>query len=298
MFEISGRKPVTYYPKFEPLQETVSRVIENITKRKGIPEFKTGLEVLDRGIFGLNRSHLTILAARPGQGKTAMGLQVAYELADAGKKTAIISLELTRETVIERMFCQTNQVNSREIQKGILSEETKVKLISFRDIISHMPLRIIDDYCFTEIEFFTLMEHLEYRPDVIIFDHIQHIRMSEGRLSERETLNNYLRYLKEIAMKFKIAVLCLSQINRLGEDKPTLANLKGTGSIEELADEVILLHLENKREDFDSSQNFTMIPAILDIAKNRFGPVGYFKLFFDAPRGQFVNQEFWQKESP
>ena len=69
MLDSSGRKPEKRYPKFEPLAETLERVIENIKSRTGKPDYETGLAVLDQGIFGLHKSQMTIVAARPGIGK-------------------------------------------------------------------------------------------------------------------------------------------------------------------------------------------------------------------------------------
>jgi len=192
MSENSRRKPVPHLPKHETLEETLNRVIENIGKRGSEPELKTGLEPLDRGTFGLHKSQLTVLAARPGQGKTSAACQIAFNLADSGKRVSFVSLELTRETLLEKIFCLTNRVNSRKLMMNQMSDDEKYKLDSFVKIAKDMPIKIIDDYCFTENELFTLVEHLEMRPDVLILDHIQHIRTDDARY-ERETLNNYLR---------------------------------------------------------------------------------------------------------
>ena len=288
MSQNDRRRVVEHLPKNEPLGTTIERVIENIGKRGGEPELKTGLEVLDRGTYGLHRSQLAILAARPGQGKTSCACQIAFNLADAGKKVCFVSLELTRESLVEKLFCLTARVNNRKLMMNTMNDEEKFKLDSFAKLAKDLPIKIIDDYCFTENEMFTLMEHLEMRPDVLIVDHLQHIR-NEDPANERGILNNYLRYLKEIAMKFNIAVLCLSQINRQGDEKPTLANLKGTGAIEEIADAVIILHQKNPKSAFaDTSDN--LIECVMDIAKNRFGPVGYFDVLFEAHTGRFLDE--------
>lgn len=284
------RSPVEYLPKSEPLRTTVDRVIENIGKRGTEPELKTGIDAIDKGTLGLHPSQLTVVAARPGQGKTSLASQFAYNLADANKKVTFISLELTRETLIEKIFCQQHRVNSRKLLTNTLDEKEKEQLKIFGDVISQMPIHIVDDYCFNENELFTLIEHLENRPEILILDHIQHIRTDDARV-ERETLNNYLRYLKEIAMKFGIAVVVLSQINRQGDEKPTLANLKGTGSIEEIADAVIILHQKVQKENF-VERDSNLIEVIMDVAKNRFGPVGFFETTFEAHTGRFLNQIF------
>ena len=286
MLEDNRKEPVRHFPKHESLGETVDRVIENIGKRGTEPELKTGLEALDRGTLGLHKSQLAILAARPGQGKTSAAVQAAFNLACAGKKVAFVSLEMTRESLVEKMFCLENRVNSRKLMMNQLSADDNYKLGVFAKLAKELPIKIIDDYCFTERELFTLVEHLEMHPDVLIIDHIQHIRTEEAKY-ERETLNNYIRYLKEIAMRFEIAVLCLSQINRQGDDKPTLANLKSTGALEEMADSVIILHQKKDKTVFTDT-NEGMIECVMDLAKNRRGPVGYFDVLFEAYTGRFL----------
>lgn len=282
MSEYITRKPEKRLPKFEPLGDTVIRVIDNIGKRNGKPEFETGLEAIDIGLNGLHRSQMTIISARPGVGKTSLACQIAYKLASESVKVAFVSLEMTKESIIERIFCNQFLVNGFDLLIGKVTPQITSKLSLFAARAAELPLYIIDDYCFKENELFTLFEHLEFKPDVLILDHIQHIRAIE-RKSNWECLTEYLRYLKELSMRNKIATVVLSQINRQGEDRPTLANLKGTGAIEEMADHVLMLHqlkdLKPKGTNFE-----------INIAKNRFGPVGIFDATYRAEYCKFLNE--------
>ncbi len=101
-----------------------------------------------------------------------------------------------------------------------------------------------------------------------------------------ETLTNYLCYLKELCMKYKIGVICVCQINRGGEERPSLGNLKGTGAIEEISDEVFLCY--KKKEDLDSDIK-THENYVVDIAKNRFGVTGIFNIFAKLDQAKFYN---------
>lgn len=278
------RKPENRVPVVEPLAETISRVIDNIGKRTGKPEFETGTRVIDDGIFGYHKSQLTVLAARPGVGKTSFACQNAYSLAKSGRNVAFLSLEMTKETILERIFCSEYGVNGFDLIMGKITPEISEKLGKFAAEISKVPLKIIDDYCHTENELYTLMEHLNFRPEIMFLDHIQHIRGME-RKSQYETLTEYLRYLKEIAMRYEIALVVLSQINRQGEEAPTLANLKGTGAIEEMSDHVLLFH--QLKEPTEKGSNFK-----IQIAKNRFGPVGTFELYFSGEKFRFYNTQY------
>lgn len=280
----SARKPEDRIPIVEPLAEIVTRVMDNIGKRTGKPEFETGLEVVDRGIFGYHKSQLTVLAARPGVGKTSFACQNAYNLAKAGNKVAFLSLEMTKETIVERIFCSEYNVNGFDLIMGKTTPSILAKLSKFAKEVEKLPFKIIDDYCHTENELYTLIEHLGFRPDIIFLDHIQHIRALDKK-SNWECLTEYLRYMKEIAMKYQIAVVVLSQINRQGEEAPTLANLKGTGAIEEMSDHVLLFH--QLKEPTPTRSNFK-----IQIAKNRFGPVGTFELYFSGESYRFFNTQY------
>lgn len=251
-------------PKFELLGKTFERVIDNIGKRTGKPEIETGIPMLDSEMYGLTKSHLFVLAARTGQGKTSLAIQIAWNVAKQKKSVAFISLEMTKEAILERMFCNAKEVSFRKTRLGNVDKEISDKMSEFYSDLNDVKFDIIDDYCFTDRELHTLFERLKYKPDVIFLDHIQHIKYMDRR-SQYETITEYLRFLKEIAMKQGIALVVLSQINREGEDKPTLANLKGAGSIEELADEVVLMHLEPQQAHLIGRD------MSLRIAKNRYG---------------------------
>jgi len=280
------RKLSERLPKYEPLEESVQKLIDNLKTRKTHgPEFKTAVDAFDRGTYGLHRSHLVVLAARPGNGKTALASLIAYNLADQGSSVAFVSLELTKETLLERIFCMKYNVNMTSLILGSYGNEIYQKLELFKSYCMDSKLKIIDDYCFNESELCTLFDKLNYRPDVLILDHIQHIRANHTFKTERENISEYLRCLKEYAMRYKIAVLCVSQINREGDQSPSMSNLKGSGSLEELADSIFLLHLE--RSDDEESQ---LIPAEIKIAKNRHGQLRKFKLVYNGPRYLFYNQ--------
>lgn len=290
MSSASERKPETRLPVFETLGATLERVIENISNRNGKPEFETGLQVLDEGIFGLHRSQLTVIAARPGIGKTSLVCQVAMNMAKKGIKVAFLSLEMTKESILERIFCIEHGISGFDLIMGKFGEREKALFSKFYSETAGIPLRIIDDYCHTENELYTLIEHLEFRPDVIILDHLQHIQGNNGRKSQWETLTEYLRYMKEVAMKHKIAIVCLSQINREGDEAPSMTNLKGTGGIEEMADHVLLMH-DLRGEVTEAGNNFK-----IKVAKNRFGPTRTFELWFQKEFSRFLNFSPYRKK--
>lgn len=284
MSETTTRTPEPRLPAFEPLPSTVERLVDIIGKRTGKPDIKTGFRVIDEGIWGLHRGQLLTIAARPGQGKTSFACQMALKTSQIGYKTAFLSLEMTKESILERMFCSEYDVQAWDLLTGNLSKDIEFKLSQFLKDAQNLKLQIIDDYCFTENELFTLIEHLKFRPDVIFLDHIQHIRSSSKR-SNYECLTEYFRYMKELAMRYDIAVVVLSQINRQGEEKPTLANLKGSGGIEEMSDYVFMMNPHDGLLVDDLGKNYSIM-----IAKNRFGAVRKFDMYFDSKKTRFSEE--------
>ena len=280
----SGRKISRRVPTIEPMETVCERVIENVDKRTGKPEIETGIDILDGACMGLHPSHLTTIAARPGQGKTTLACQIALKLAERDVETTFVSLEMTKESLVEKMFACYAKIPLAELTRGN-SELMMKDFPNFMRLVSGVgKMTIIDDYAHTEDELYTLIEHLNFKPTVLILDHLQQVRYSDGdgRRSSWEVLTQYLSYLKCVAMRYKICVICLSQINRGGEEHPTLANLKGTGGIEELSDQVLLCF--KKKEEDTLGSNYT-----IDLAKNRFGTVGVFDLYHRLGEARFYN---------
>ncbi len=276
------QRPSNRRPSLEPLEITFDRVLRNISERTGYPKTPTGIDALDSGCMGLHECHLTTIAARPGQGKSTLVCQIALELAKQKKKVCYLSLEMSKETVAEIMMSSYTKISRNSLMKG----ETEMLMREFPGFVEAVhggDMHIIDDYGHTEQELFTLIEHLQYKPEFLIIDHLQQVRRNEKRqINTWEILTDYLCYLKTIAMRYKVCVICLSQINRSGEDKPSIANLKGTGGIEEISDEVLLCYKQFPKEG--EKENY-----VIDLAKNRFGIVGKYNLFARLDQARFYN---------
>lgn len=278
------RKPDEILPKYELLEETAKRVIDNIGKRDGSREIETGIDVIDEGLLGLHPSHLFIIAARPGVGKTSFALQLAWEVSKK-RKTAIVSLEMTKESILERVLIQSQMLQGRSVSIGE-NKEKYMKNVSlwFSEVGSRCSnLKVFDSYCYTENQLYTLIEHLGYYPEVLILDHIQCIR-SESRSKMFETIGNYLAYLNEIAKKNNMCVICLSQINREGDQSPSLRHLKGSGAIEEYADEVLIMDQIQPNEVGNN--------MIMKISKSRYGPRDlFYHMYFHGESFRFFNSK-------
>lgn len=273
------------YPKRHLLAESATELIDEIAKRTEEPKYPTGLEVIDTGTHGLHRGRVFTVAARTSQGKSAFITQIALNLAEQkNTKTTLVTLEMDHKEVIERMFCIKYKVDGFKMLKGQIQDKAKewsefARFLNEADLNGY--LRIVDDYCTKESELLTLFEHLQHRPDVLIIDHVNHIQPENFKMDERLAISMYSRYLKELAKKYNMIVILVAQINREGSEKPTLKDLKGSGTLEEVSDAVFLLHM---LETPNSVYNYAIY-----LAKNRFGPRGKFDAYFHGPWFKFYS---------
>jgi len=272
------------YPTRHLLAKSAQELVDEIAGRGAVPSCPTGLDVIDSGTHGLHPGRLFTVAARTSQGKSAFITNLALNLATIGKfKTTLATLEMDHKEIIERMFCIKYKVDGFSLLKGQVSGMDKnwAEFCRFLDDADKKStLRIIDDYCTKESELLHLFENLGHRPDVLIIDHINHIQPENFKMDERLAISMYSRYLKELAKAHKMCVILVAQINREGNDKPSLKDLKGSGTLEEVSDAVFLLHMVGGEEEV--MNNFTVY-----IAKNRFGPRGKKEIYFHAPWFKF-----------
>ena len=256
------------------LDVIIDEVLEDIRQRGQTPELPTGIERLDAEIWGLHRAELCIIAARPGEGKTALSLQIAKHLADLGKKVLFLSFEMTRHQLAERLLVQFTQFNAWNLRTGVDRDTFFKKVEPLKPTFAKMNLRLVDGCGYSVAEVQNVLNRFEEAggqpPDVMMIDFIQLIRL-EGGMQRFDAIGEYLRSMKELAMRHKMAVLLCSQLNRdASKSSPKLANLKGSGAIEELADCVIMCHWEELgTEEHPKGYKYT-----LNIEKQRHGSPG------------------------
>ena len=256
------------------LDVIIAEVLEDIRHRGQTPELPTGIDRLDAEIWGLHRAELCIIAARPGEGKTALSLQIAKHLADQGKKILFLSLEMTRHQLAERLLVQFTQFNAWNLRTGVDRDTFFKKVEPLAPVFKRMNLRLVDGCGYSIAEVTNVLNRFEESggapPDVLMIDFIQLIRL-EGGMARFDAIGEYLRAMKELAMRHKMAVLMCSQLNReAAKGSPRLANLKGSGAIEELADCVIMCHWEELgTEEHPKGYKYT-----LNIEKQRHGSPG------------------------
>lgn len=272
-------------PLYRPLVSYYEEFREEVMTRGENPKLPLQtLPKLNRKLWGL-KPGMTVIGARTSIGKTSFALQLAYDLASQGIPTLFLSLEMTVGELVERLFCNIYKVDNYTLQIGgaAKSPEIQQQLQDFQAHLATMPLLITEGIGFT---FEQVNEIIEQQPSlqVVFVDYIQTIRQVGN---EREMMNEYLRRFREICLRRGIAGVVCSQVNRVAmlektkkePDEPGLEHLKGSGTIEEGADLVILLHwpwLYKKDKTDISKRNIYSVR----IAKNRKGRTGKHEVNF------------------
>lgn len=275
-------------------QSDLERLSKNKGEMTGIP---TGFYKLDNITSGLHPNELIILAARPGMGKTAVALNLAVNMAiDAKRTVAIFNMEMSAEQLVMRMLSSVGQIQSHKLKTGNLQHEDWKRVNEAISRLADTKMYIDDTAGMTISEIRAKCRRLASMKDgldVVIIDYLQLIQGSDRYKGNRvQEVTEISRSLKTLAMELGIPVIALSQLSRSVEGngrkdkRPILSDLRESGSIEQDADIVAMLH----REDYynrELIQDENISRAELIIAKHRNGPVTTIPLVFKTDTGTF-----------
>jgi len=273
----------------EALGEAFDRIDARSQKDYSESGLPTGYVDIDEMTAGLHNNELIILAARPSVGKTAMALNIVRNIVVGDPMRKIppaavffVSLEQSRVELAERMLCAQARVDSHKLRKGHLGSDDMDKLIHASDALRQARLYIDDTPAQGMLRIAANARRLKKRHDIrlVVIDYLQLIDPDNKRDSRQEQVAQISRRLKFLARELKIPVLSLAQVNRSSEDRldntPRLADLRESGSLEQDADTVMLLHRPGMRRDSGEEDNFIEV----HIAKQRNGPTGEAKLAY------------------
>ena len=297
IFTISqGSSQRFFIPIKDALAASFDRIDEIHKKGAGFRGIQTGFIDLDNTLSGMQDSNLLILAARPGQGKTAMVVNIAQHVGVSQKiPVGIFSLEMSQEELVDRFLVGQADVDAWRLKTGRLSEADFSKLSQAMGELADAPIFIDDTPGISVSEIRTKARRLQLEQNIklIIVDYLQLAdpgRRYDNRVQEVSVVSQAL---KNLARELKIPVLVVSQLSRAvehrGEKKPQLADLRESGAIEQDADVVMFLY----RQDSEISN---VIPTKLLIAKHRNGPMGEIDLLFRGDRIKFYNVEGKREE--
>jgi len=282
----------------EAIKDLVARSYELIEKRDGshVTGIATGYYELDELTCGLQNGEMIIVAGRPSMGKTSLALNMAEYIGLVEKMpVAVFSLEMGRQQLAERFLCSVGEVDSQKVRRGLLGEEHYSRLVEACGLLSEAPIYVDDTSTLTPLELRAKSRRLKslYGIRCVIVDYLQLMHLGSGRVESRQQeITTISRYLKALARELSVPVVVLSQLNRSPEGreghKPRMSDLRESGSIEQDADVVMLLHREDyyHRGDKEYEPDNT---ADIIIAKQRNGPTGNVGLVFREKFTRFEN---------
>lgn len=264
-----------------PLAELVGEAFDRIDARSqqgkvsaGLP---TGFHGLDNLIVGLQAGELTIIAARPGAGKTAMALALASHAAVEERVPVLfISLEQSELELVERLLCLQGQVNGHFLRRGTVNQEEIRRLADAGQVLRQAPVFIDDESTQRMLRIAATARRLKAREKIglVIVDYLQLIEPDNPKAPRQEQVAQISRRLKALARELSLPVVALAQLNRALESRsdrrPRLSDLRESGAIEADADSVWLLHRGDQAG---------VVEVI--VAKQRNGPTGEAFLRFD-----------------
>jgi len=288
------------------LKDLVTRAYELIEKRQGshVTGLSTGYHELDFLTCGLQDGEMIIVAGRPSMGKTSLALNMAEHIGVVEKTPiAIFSLEMGKQQLAERFLCSKGEVESQLVRKGILGTEHYQELVKACGLLSEAPIYIDDTASLTPLELRGKARRLKSQYDIrcIIVDYLQLMSSGAGRVESRQQeITMISRYIKALARELNIPVVVLSQLNRASESRedhrPRMSDLRESGSIEQDADVVMLLHREDYYRRHEENYEETNTAEVI-IAKQRNGPTGSVPLIFREKFTRFENASFVEERS-
>ena len=284
--------------EYVPIRQVVLNALDKIekaSKSKGtVTGIPTGFIDLDYKLSGLQPSDLILVAARPSMGKTAFVLNIAQYVAfKKDRATAIFSLEMSKEQLVNRLFSLESQVDAQALRTGNMKDSDWEKLIEGAGIIGKSKL-IIDDtpgISVSELRSKCRKYKLEHGLDLIIIDYLQLMTGSVGKRSEsrQQEISEISRSLKGLARELNVPVIALSQLSRAVESRPDkrpmLSDLRESGAIEQDADVVMFIY----RDEYYNKDSEYKKQAEIIIAKQRNGPVGTVHLAWLGEYTKFAN---------
>ncbi|MBQ1641069.1 MAG: replicative DNA helicase [Lachnospiraceae bacterium] len=283
---------------FVPIRQVVLNALEKIAsaaKMQGsVTGIPTGFTDLDYKMAGLQPSDLILLAARPSMGKTAVVLNIAQHVAfHENKCTAIFSLEMSKEQLVNRLFSLESRVDAQKLRTGNLQDFEWQELVEGANIIAGSPL-IIDDtpgISISEMRSKCRKFKQEQGLDLIIIDYLQLMSGSGKSVSRQQEVSDISRALKGLARELNVPVIALSQLNRGVEQRddkrPMMSDLRDSGAIEQDADVVMFIY----RDDYYNKDTDRKNISEIIIAKQRNGPVGTTELAWLPQYTKFGNLE-------
>jgi replicative DNA helicase len=313
------RESTSVYPLREVMQETFRRMMKATERGARIIGIPTGFDRYDRMTSGLHDGELTIVAARPGMGKTSLVLNMAINVAspqelesardpnerwqEPGYAVVVFSLEMPREQIVNRMLCSEARVDVSRVRTGMLAPSDWSKLTQAAAHLNNLNIWVDDSAALSILELRSKVRRLQaefdrvdpatgekkQRVGLVVVDYLQLMSGRQNANSREQEISEISRGLKRLAKELMLPVIALSQLNRAVETRgekskrPQLSDLRESGAIEQDADNICFIY----RDDYYNKESAERNVAELIVAKQRNGPTNTVKVKFDAQYTRF-----------
>ena len=295
VYEVTERRTSEDYQRLEQILPQTMDELDAISSRGeamvGVP---TGFRDLDELTNGLHPGQLVIIAARPAVGKSTWGLDIARSASIRhGLASCIFSLEMGRNEITMRLLSAEARVPLHHMRAGTMSDDDWARLARRMGEVAEAPLFIDDSPNMTMMEIRAKARRLKQRHDLrlVVVDYMQLMTSTKRVESRQVEVSEMSRSLKLLAKELDVPVVAISQLNRQPEQRadkrPQLSDLRESGSIEQDADLVVLLH----REDLYEKESPRAGEADLIVAKNRNGPTRTVTVAFQGHYSRFVDMQ-------
>jgi replicative DNA helicase len=299
IFQVSQQRGLQGFTRVKELMWPTMERIEALQRGgKTITGVASGFTDLDELTSGFQPADLVIVAARPSMGKTALVLNIAqYAAIEKNVPVAVFSLEMSKESLVQRMLTAEGRVDAQKMRKGLLRDEDYSRLARAAGILSGAPIWIDDSAGITLLEIRSKARRLKADQDIgmVVIDYLQLIQGPTSSESRQQEISQISRSLKALAKELAVPVIALSQLSRApeqraGDHRPQLSDLRESGAIEQDADLVMFIYRQEIYDGpTDKDGNSLEGRAEVIIGKQRNGPVGLVNLFFHKAYTRFEN---------
>ncbi len=307
IFEVNQSRGTEGFTRVKELMyEAMERIEQLHLAGESVTGVPSGFKDLDEITAGFQPSELVIIAARPSMGKTAFVLNIAQNAAlDAKTPVAFFSLEMSKQSLLQRMLTSEARVDAQRLRKGKLRDDEFVQLGRAAGLLSQAPVWIDDTPAISLLEMRSKARRLKAENNIgmIVVDYLQLMQGPPSSENRQQEISTISRSLKALARELRVPVVALSQLSRAPEQRagdnkrPQLSDLRESGAIEQDADVVMFLYrqeyydvLEGKdpsQPDKDGKTSQGLAEVI--IGKQRNGPTGNVTLFFNRQYTRFEN---------
>ena len=280
------------------LSDLIREAIERLEASDGLSltGVGSGFGDLDALTGGFQRGELIILAARPSMGKTALALNIAEHMASRGEPVGVFSLEMSAAQLVQRVLASRSGVDGDRMRRNALRSSEFRALFAACDELRSAPMFIDDTPGLTLLQLRAKARRMKQQHGLqaVVIDYLQLMTSGHRTESRQQEVSEISRGVKALARELDIPVVCLSQLNRAAEQReghrPRMSDLRESGSIEQDADVIMMLHRESyfhRDEEWRDENPDKVNLAELILTKQRNGPTGTVKLIWDSRSTRF-----------